>query len=73
MLPLFYLVHHQILGTPYDSCKFHSTASHRAGSCSLWDTNNVMQAKVTLKEIAAIKFSVFSKTERNQGIVDKSV
>ena len=57
----------QILGAPYDSSKFHTTASHKSGSCSLWDSNNVMSAKVTLKEVAAIKFSIFSKVERGQG------
>lgn len=57
----------QILGAPYDSSKFHTTANHKSGSCSLWDSNNVMSAKVTLKEVAAIKFSVFSKVERGQG------
>lgn len=57
----------QILGAPYDCFKFHSTANHRSGSCSLWDTNNTMHTKITLKEVAVIKVSMFSKVERGQG------
>ena len=57
----------QILGTPYDSAKFHTTANHKNGSCSFWNSNNVMRTKVAMKEMAAVKFSVFSKMERGQG------
>ena len=57
----------QILGMPYDSAKFHTTANHKNGSCSFWNSNNIMRAKVATKEMAAVKFSVFSKVERGQG------